>query len=65
MTETPRIRAAARVTVSGAPEGHDARLVLRALEDGAPAAVHVARDDRRLEAMRAALAFYAPGVAVL
>ncbi|MDO5633020.1 MAG: transcription-repair coupling factor, partial [Paracoccus sp. (in: a-proteobacteria)] len=50
--------------LSGAPEGFDATLIARELERGAPV-IHIARDDRRAEAMRAALAFVAPGVAVL
>ncbi|WP_126976722.1 transcription-repair coupling factor [Frigidibacter oleivorans] len=50
--------------LSGAPEGFDARLLARELDRGQPA-IHVARDDKRLEAMRAALAFLAPEVPVL
>ncbi|MEL6959319.1 MAG: transcription-repair coupling factor [Pseudomonadota bacterium] len=46
------------ITVSGAPEGFDAQLVLKEAQTGP--VVHVARDDKRLEAMRAALAFFAP-----
>jgi transcription-repair coupling factor (superfamily II helicase) len=51
------------ITVSGAPEGHDAQLILAELSKGAPV-VHVARDDKRLAAMQAALAFFAPGIPV-
>ncbi len=50
--------------LGGAPEGYDARLVAKELAQGRPV-VHVARDDKRLEAMRAALAFFAPGALVL
>jgi transcription-repair coupling factor (superfamily II helicase) len=53
-----------RILLGGAPEGYDARLVARELERGAPV-IHVARDDKRLEAMRAALGFFAPGAVVL
>jgi len=53
------------VTVSGAPEGFDASLVLRELERGGGPVLHVARDDRRLAAMAAALAFLDPGLPVL
>ena len=53
------------IVVGGAPEGFDARVVLRELEKRAGPVIHVARDDRRLEAMRAALAFFSPGTAVL
>ena len=53
-----------RVTLSGAPEGYDARLLAQELAAGRPV-LHVARDDKRLEAMRAALAFFAPQAVVL
>ncbi|WP_415184020.1 transcription-repair coupling factor [Phaeovulum sp.] len=52
------------ILLSGAPEGYDARLLARELARGAPV-VHVARDDRRMEAMRTALAFFAPEAVVL
>src|SRR5690606_16786090 len=52
------------ILLSGAPEGFDARLIARELERGHPV-IHVARDDRRMEAMRAALAFMAPEAAVM
>ncbi len=55
---------AARITLGGAPEGFDARLLARELERGQPV-IHIARDDKRMEAMRAALAVMAPGVVVL
>ncbi|MFN3662461.1 transcription-repair coupling factor [Yoonia sp.] len=51
------------ITVSGAPEGFDARLILAELAKGQPV-LHVARDDKRLAALQAALAFFAPGVPV-
>ncbi|WP_444459905.1 transcription-repair coupling factor [Rhodobacter capsulatus] len=50
--------------LSGAPEGHDAKLLVKELARGKPV-LHVARDDRRLEAMRAALAFFDPQAVVL
>ena len=50
--------------LSGAPEGFDAALVAREAARGTPV-IHIARDDRRMAAMRAALAFFAPGLAVL
>ncbi|MCX7889148.1 MAG: transcription-repair coupling factor [Rhodobacteraceae bacterium] len=53
-----------RITLSGAPEGFDALLVARELARGQPV-IHVARDDRRMEAMRAALAFFAPEAPVM
>ena len=52
-----------RVTVGGAPEGYDAKLILRELEKGP--VIHVARDDKRLEATRAALSFFDPSAAVI
>ena len=52
------------VTVSGAPEGFDATLLLRELEKNERPVVHVARDDKRMDAMRQALAFFAPGMPV-
>ena len=55
---------AERILMGGAPEGFDARIVLRELARGQPV-MHVARDDKRAEAMRAALAILAPEVAVL
>ena len=56
---------AARVLLGGAPEGFDAQLIARELARAGGAVVHVARDDRRMEAMRAALAFFAPETVVL
>ena len=55
--------APSHITVSGAPEGFDAQLILAELEKGAPV-VHVARDDKRLAAMHAALTFFAPDMPV-
>jgi transcription-repair coupling factor (superfamily II helicase) len=55
---------AERIIMGGAPEGFDARLLARELARGRTV-VHVARDDKRAEAMRAALAVMAPGVPVL
>ncbi len=53
------------ITMGGAPEGFDARLILKeAAKTGAPV-LHVARDDKRMEAMRAALAFFAPDMPVI
>lgn len=50
--------------LSGAPEGFDSQILAKELARGRPV-IHVARDDRRLEAMRAALAFFAPDAVVL
>ena len=52
------------ITMGGAPEGFDAKLLVRELGHGHPV-IHVARDDRRLEAIRSALAFFAPDAIVM
>jgi transcription-repair coupling factor (superfamily II helicase) len=52
------------ITVGGAPEGFDARLILKELDASGCCVLHVARDDRRLAAMREALRFFDPGVPV-
>ncbi len=52
------------ITVSGAPEGYDARLILDEVASRGPV-IHVARDDKRLAAMQAALRFFAPDMPVL
>ncbi|MBE1282242.1 MAG: transcription-repair coupling factor [Rhodobacteraceae bacterium] len=55
----------AQIVMGGAPEGFDARLILREVEKSGRPLVHIARDDKRLEAMRAALAFFAPDMPVI
>ena len=50
--------------LSGAPEGLDAALIARELARGNPV-IHIARDDRRMAAMRASLEFFAPTAAIL
>ncbi len=52
------------VTVSGAPEGYDAKLILSEL-DRTDVVCHVARDDKRMRAMQEALAFFAPDLPVI
>uniref|UniRef100_UPI00356777AB transcription-repair coupling factor n=1 Tax=Shimia sp. TaxID=1954381 RepID=UPI00356777AB len=52
-------------TVGGAPEGYDARLILNEVARSGGPVVHVARDDKRLAAMRAALAFFQPEMPVV
>ncbi|PJI91834.1 transcription-repair coupling factor [Yoonia maricola] len=51
------------ITVSGAPEGYDAQLILAEMGKGTPV-LHLARDDKRLAAMQAALTFFAPNIPV-
>lgn len=46
-----------QITVGGAPEGFDARLVLREMQAQDGPVLFVARDDKRLDAMRARAAF--------
>ena len=57
-----------QLILSGAPEGYDAALIAREAarpeNRGAPV-IHIARDDRRMAATRAALAFMAPQLVVL
>ena len=53
-----------RIILGGAPEGFDALLLSREHARGRPV-IHVARDDKRAEAMRVALSVMAPDVPVL
>jgi transcription-repair coupling factor (superfamily II helicase) len=52
-----------QITVSGAPEGFDAKL-LAAEAEKSGALLHIARDDKRMAAMQAALGFFAPALPV-
>ncbi|WP_107495956.1 transcription-repair coupling factor [Thalassobius sp. I31.1] len=54
-----------KVTLGGAPEGYDALLIAREIAKKNRPVVHIARDDKRLAQMRAALAFFAPQLTVL
>lgn len=51
-----------KLILSGAPEGFDATLVTKELDRSVGPVVHVARDEKRLAAMQAALRFFAPDV---
>src|SRR6056297_3671530 len=53
------------ITVGGAPEGFDARLILEEVARKGGPVVHVARDDKRAEAMVGALRFFAPHMPVI
>ncbi len=53
------------ITVAGAPEGYDAQLILAEVARQDAPVCHVARDDKRLAAMQAALAFFAPDMPVI
>ncbi|WP_209424269.1 transcription-repair coupling factor [Pararhodobacter sp. SW119] len=54
-----------RILLGGAPEGFDAELLRRETVRAKGPVIHVARDDKRLAAMRAALDFFAPELPVL
>ncbi|SDC13008.1 transcription-repair coupling factor [Ruegeria marina] len=58
------MKAPNHVLVGGAPEGFDAQLILKEVARTGGPVLHVARDDKRLEAMRAGLAFFAPDLPV-
>ncbi|MCL6282018.1 transcription-repair coupling factor [Ruegeria sp. 2012CJ41-6] len=58
------MQATDHILVGGAPEGYDAQLILREIARADGHVCHVARDDKRMEAMRAALAFLAPDMPV-
>ncbi|SMY07453.1 transcription-repair coupling factor [Flavimaricola marinus] len=53
------------ITVGGAPEGFDARLVIEEVARSDGPVIHVARDDKRMASMQAALAFFAPDMPVV
>ena len=53
------------VTIGGAPEGFDAKLILEEIAKSGGPVIHVARDDKRLAAMKAALAFFQPDMPVV
>tara|TARA_R110002072_G_scaffold19047_11_gene70680 strand:- start:1794 stop:5267 length:3474 start_codon:yes stop_codon:yes gene_type:complete len=54
-----------KITLSGTPEGYDAKAILdEVAKKGAPV-VHVARDDKRMAATQAALRFFAPDMPVV
>ncbi len=55
----------AHISVGGAPEGFDARLILQELDRSGAPVMHVARDDKRMAAIQAALRFFAPDVPVV
>ncbi|MEB8389336.1 transcription-repair coupling factor [Rhodobacteraceae bacterium KMM 6894] len=53
------------ITVSGAPEGFDARLLLDEVKRAGGPVIHIARDDKRMAAMASALRFFAPDMPVM
>ncbi len=56
---------ASHITVSGAPEGFDAQLILREIEASNGPVCHIARDDKRMVAMQDALRFFASDMPVV
>jgi transcription-repair coupling factor (superfamily II helicase) len=59
------MKPASHITLSGAPEGFDASLLLAELAKSDAPLVHVARDDKRMAAMQEALHFFAPDMPVI
>ncbi|GLQ34306.1 transcription-repair-coupling factor [Amylibacter marinus] len=53
------------VTMSGLPEGYDARILSQFVLDSDQSALFIAANSKRLEAMRRALWFFAPEIPVL
>ncbi|MCP4820036.1 MAG: DEAD/DEAH box helicase, partial [Shimia sp.] len=59
------MRDAQHILVGGAPEGYDAKLILDEVAKSGGPVIHVARDDKRLAAMKSALAFFQPDMPVV
>ncbi len=53
------------ILAGGAPEGFDASLIIKELHKSNAPVLHIVRDDKRLSAMAAALAFFDPSIPVL
>ncbi|MBZ0129539.1 MAG: transcription-repair coupling factor [Rhodobacteraceae bacterium] len=58
------LKSQTRIIVGGAPEGHDAALLARLVRDRAAPVIHIARDDKRMDEIARALAFFAPDLAI-
>ncbi len=54
-----------RITIGGAPEGYDAKLILAEVDKTSGPVIHIARDDKRMAATEAALRFFAPDMPVI
>ena len=50
--------------LGGAPEGYDASLIVKEFEKSSSYVLHVARDDKRMAAVKDALTFFAPDIPV-
>ncbi|WP_299416907.1 transcription-repair coupling factor [uncultured Sulfitobacter sp.] len=59
------MKADTHITLSGAPEGFDAKLLLDEVAKSSAPLIHVARDDKRMAAMQEALRFFAPDMPVV
>ncbi len=56
---------AQHIQVGGAPEGFDAQLILNEVAKSNRPVIHVARDDKRMAATKAALEFFQPDMPVI
>ena len=54
-----------KITLSGVPEGYDARVILDEMAKTDGPVLHVARDDKRMAALQSALSFFAPEMPVI
>ncbi|HEX7967871.1 MAG TPA: DEAD/DEAH box helicase, partial [Stellaceae bacterium] len=54
-----------RITIAGAPEGHDAFVLGELAAGGVGTLLHICRDDGRMARTAAALAFFQPGIEVI
>ncbi|WP_298863143.1 transcription-repair coupling factor [uncultured Sulfitobacter sp.] len=59
------MKSSTHITLSGAPEGFDASLLLAEVAKSGTPLIHVARDDKRMAAMQEALRFFAPDMPVV
>lgn len=56
---------ARQVTISGAPEGYDAKLLIDAVDRSGRPALFIGRDNKRVAAMRSALRYFSPETRIL
>jgi len=67
VTILPRLdlKAGRALTLAGAPEGHDARLLAELAEREPPGLLHIALDDGRAARLADLVSFYAPGIEIV
>ena len=53
------------ITVSGVPEGYEAKILVEALHAGAGPVAMIARDSKRVAALRQSIRFYDPKLEIL